>query len=64
MQCPVITLDTTGTTYTFYEIEKRKKTKGNENKKDKSEGKKEEVIIEETKCRAPRGCGRHLKRTS
>ena len=26
MQCHVIILDTTGTTYTFYEIEKRKET--------------------------------------
>ena len=40
MQSNVIILDTTGTTYIFYEIEKQKETiKENKNKEDKSKEK-------------------------
>ena len=52
MKCHVIILDTTGTTYTFYEIEKQKETKKNKNKKDKSKEKGNKQTIEETSCRA------------
>ena len=42
MRCHVIirVLDTTGTTYTFYEIEKRKETKKKQNNVGKSKEKK------------------------
>ena len=55
MQCHAIILDTTCTTYTFYEIEKRKETKKTHEQR-RRVGREEETKIkkvEETNCRAP-----------
>ena len=60
-QC--IILDTSGTTCTFYEIEKRKETKKKQKQRRQIEIEEEKKLkMEETNCRAPprRGCGRHL----
>ena len=69
MQCHVIIQDTIGTTYAFYEIEKRKKTKKTHKQREIEREKEEKgrrKKREETNCRAPppRRCGKHLKRTS
>ena len=63
MQYHVIVLDTIGTTYTFYETEKRKNSKKKLNqRKRENRKKKEEEKIEDTKLSCPprRGCGRHV----
>ena len=58
MKCHVIMLDTTGTTYTLYGIEERRKQSKKKKIKAKSNEKKEQMKekkrrIEETNCRAP-----------
>ena len=42
MQCHDIILDTTGTTYTFYEIEKRKETQPNRKQEQRRQIEREE----------------------
>ena len=63
MQCRVIILDTTGTPYTFYEIEKIKETIKEKTEKTKTKSKetdqkrkkkKMKAKLEETVCRAVR----------
>ena len=47
MQCHVIILDTTGATYTFYEMEKQKETikERNKNTKYKSKNEKKKILV-------------------
>ena len=53
MQCRVIILGTTGTTYTFYEIETRKETINEKTKTKEDKSKEDKEEIEGINCHAP-----------
>ena len=63
MSSYVLLTYTTGTTYTFYEIEKRKEKQKHKQKRQIERAKEKNEKIKETICRAPprRRGGQHLK---